>query len=122
GHIDVRQNDDQFGADPVRQLIERLLAGGSEMQDIGALPRLAAEALAKHLGDVGLVVDDEDAEAHAVMSSAYKPPPIPSPAGGGGLGWGPRGARRGKGTMNSVNSPATLSTSIAPPCCWVTIS
>ena len=24
--------------------------------------------------------------------------------------------------MNSVNSPGSLSTSIEPPCCWVTIS
>jgi hypothetical protein len=53
GHVDVRQDDDQLGPDPVRQLIEPLLAGGREMQDLGALPRLAAKALAKHLGDVG---------------------------------------------------------------------
>ena len=33
------------------------------MQDIGALARLAAEALAKQVGDIGFVVDDEDAYA-----------------------------------------------------------
>jgi len=36
------------------------------MQDIGALSRLAAKPLAKHLGDIGLVVDDQDADAHSL--------------------------------------------------------
>ena len=45
------------GCDPVRQLVESLFAGGREMQHIGALPHLAAKALAKQVGDIGLVVD-----------------------------------------------------------------
>src|SRR5271169_3916383 len=53
------------GRTPVRQLIDRLLARGGEMQHIGALPRLAVKALTKHFGDIGLVDDDEGAEAHA---------------------------------------------------------
>jgi hypothetical protein len=32
------------------------------MQDISVLPRFPAKALAKHFGDVGLVVDDQDGE------------------------------------------------------------
>ena len=63
-HVNVGPNHDQLGADPVRQRVQRLLAGHGKMQDIGALPHLAAKALAKHFGDIGLVVDDENAEAH----------------------------------------------------------
>jgi hypothetical protein len=29
---------------------------------------------------------------------------------------------RGRRIVNSVNSPTRLSTSIVPPCCWVTMS
>ena len=29
---------------------------------------------------------------------------------------------RGRRIVNSVNSPSRLSTSIVPPCCWVTMS
>jgi len=40
------------------------------MRDIGSLLRLATKALAKEIGDVGLVVDDEDAETHAALAAA----------------------------------------------------
>src|SRR5271163_2729351 len=46
---------------------KRLLARGGEMHDIGALARLAAEALAEHLGDIGLVIDNNDTGAHATL-------------------------------------------------------
>ena len=35
------------------------------MHHIGALAGLAAKALAEEVGDIGLVVDDQDADAHA---------------------------------------------------------
>jgi hypothetical protein len=35
-----------------------------------ALTQLAAEALPEQLGDVGLVIDDQDANAHAGLSSS----------------------------------------------------
>ncbi len=39
------------------------------MQDVGALPRLAAEALAEEVGDIGLVVNNQDADAHDATSA-----------------------------------------------------
>jgi hypothetical protein len=60
---------------------------------------LSAEALAKQLRDIRLVVDDQDADTHWVARLA-----------------------RGSRMVNSVNSPTSLSTSIVPPCCWVTMS
>jgi TRAP-type mannitol/chloroaromatic compound transport system substrate-binding protein len=68
------------------------------MHDVGALTRFAAKALAEQLGDVGLVVDDNDAGTHAAASVV--------------VAWRVRGRR----IVNSVNSPTRLSTSIAPPC------
>src|SRR5262249_51243248 len=103
-HIDVRKDDDELGTDPIRQRIERLLSRGGKMQDVGALPRFPAKVLAKHFGDVGLVVDNQDAYAHQV---------IPVVA---------TGRERGRRMVNSVNSPSWLSTSIEPPCCCVTMS
>src|SRR5260370_41704736 len=39
------------------------------MQPIGGLPRFAAEVLAEEIGDIGLVVDNQDADAHAAVSA-----------------------------------------------------
>lgn len=63
-----------------------------ELQDLGPLPRLAAE----ERGDVCLVIDDEDADAHAPLPAAVE------------------GSRRGKRTVNSVNAAGSLSTVIVP--------
>src|SRR5204862_7590911 len=71
-HVDVRQDDDQLGLSPVRQLVERLFAGRGKVQHIGAAARLAAKALAKHLGHIGLVINDEDAKAHAALSTMWE--------------------------------------------------
>ena len=69
-----------------------------------ALPHLAAKTLAEQLGDVGLVIDDQDADAHAA--------PLDQAAR----------RRRGRRTVNSVKVPGSLSTVIVPPCCCVTMS
>src|SRR5208337_1961099 len=66
-HVDVREDDDQLRLDLAGEPFERRLARGNEVQHIGALPRLAAEMLAEEVGDVGLVVDNQDADAHAVI-------------------------------------------------------
>src|SRR5260370_25592782 len=92
---------------PMDKPVVRYSAGVGEMQDIGALARFAAEALAKRFRDIGFVVDDEDAETHA---------PLPACASAGGTGWGPRRLCRGRRIVNSVNSPSPLSTAIVPPC------
>ena len=49
---------------PKSGTVERLLARAGEVQHIGALAGLAAKALAKHVGDIGFVVDDKDADTH----------------------------------------------------------
>src|SRR6266852_5893308 len=40
----------------------------SGLTPFDSLSSASSPELAKHLGDIGLVVDDEDAEAHAVIS------------------------------------------------------
>ena len=73
------------------------------MQHIGALPRFAAKTLAKHIGDIGLVIDDENTDTHdAPRFLAYR--------------------LRGRWMVNSVKSPTRLSTAMVPPCCCVTMS
>jgi hypothetical protein len=85
------------------------------MHDILALASLMAKPLEKEVGDIRLIVHDEDACAtrslpegqahtHAAASAIV--------------------ARKARGnrTVNSVNSPTRLSTSIVPPCCCVTMS
>ena len=37
---------------------------------LGALARLAAEVLTEQLGDIGLVIDNQDADAHALLPAA----------------------------------------------------
>ena len=105
GHVDVGQDHDQLRLDPAGELVQRLLARAGEMQHIGALAHLAAEPLAEQFGDIGFVVDDQDADAHAAPSAVAR-----------AVG------SRGRRTVNSVNSPGSLSTAIVPPCCCVTMS
>jgi hypothetical protein len=74
------------------------------MQDIRPLTGLTTKPLPEELSHVGLVVHDQDAETHKVVPA--------------GVAYWARGRR----IVNSVNSPTRLSTSIVPPCCWVTMS
>ena len=101
---DVGEDDDQLRPDPVGQHLQRFLSRIREMQRTETLPHLAAKMLAEQLGDVGLVVEGQDTDGHlrrpAVDASRC----------------------RGRRTVNSVNSPTSLSTVIVPPCCWVTTS
>jgi hypothetical protein len=55
------------GSIPVGQLVEGVLARVGKVHHIGAATHLAAKALAKKLGDIGFVVDHEDADTHAVL-------------------------------------------------------
>ena len=58
------------GSMPAAKLVECFLTRIGEMQDIGALARLAAKVLTEQLGDIGLVVDNQDADAHALLPAA----------------------------------------------------
>jgi hypothetical protein len=72
------------------------------MQDIRAVEGLTTIPLPKKLCHVGFVVHYQDTDAHNTASPVVR--------------WG------GRRIVNSVNSPKVLSTSIVPPCCWVTMS
>src|SRR5258708_4037300 len=104
GHVDVGQDDDQLRPNALAQHAERSLARAREMQHVEALSHFATEALAKQLRHVGLVVDDQNADAHAGVLAAAAGPTL------------------GRRTVNSVKRPCSLSTVIVPPCCWVTMS
>jgi hypothetical protein len=39
------------------------------MQDLGALSRFAAKALAEQVGHIRLVIDNQDADAHALLAA-----------------------------------------------------
>jgi len=58
------------GPMPAATLVDRFLTRIREMQDIGALARLAAKLLAEQLDDIGLVVDNQDADAHLLLPPA----------------------------------------------------
>ena len=69
-----------------------------------------SEALHLQVGDIDLVIDNQDANGHDLATHAEGFSALLAPR--------PRGRR----TVNSVNSPTRLSTVIVPPCCWVTMS
>ena len=60
---------DQLRLDVGGESFERFGGRERKMQDIGALPRLAPKLLTKQDGDVGFVVDNQD---------AYSPPELAS--------------------------------------------
>src|SRR5271169_5331293 len=121
-HVDVRQDDCHARLDPASQQSQRLLARGGEMDYVSALAGLAAKALAEQLGDIGLVVDDQDADTHAALRrdcfAALAMTGLPSSLSGLPLvpivvipGW-PEGL--GPETMNTGRCPG-----FAGPCSWV---
>src|ERR1700722_2757644 len=110
GHIDVRQDHDPLRLDFAGKTLQRFRSGKRKIQDINALPRLATKLLPKQDRDVGLVIDNQDANRHdlATHAEGFNAALAPRP--------------RGRQTVNSVNSPTLLATSIVPPCCLVTMS
>src|SRR6266852_3350800 len=102
-HVDVREDRYQRGLTLSREPIQRLRGGRGEMHHVGSLAGLTAKALAKQVSHIRLVVHDKDAGAHTATPALVA-------------------CVRGSRMMNSVNSPTRLSTSIVPPCCWVTMS
>ena len=57
------------GPMPAATLVDRFLTRIREMQDIGALARLAAKVLTEQLPDIG-VIDNQDADAHLLLPPA----------------------------------------------------
>jgi hypothetical protein len=68
-HVDVGQDSDECWLDFRRKLIQRLNARCGEMHDIGALAGLAAKALPEQVGDMRLVVHDQDTRTHDATSA-----------------------------------------------------
>src|SRR6516164_4911947 len=101
GHLTSERITMSCGRMPSASLASASLAQEAKL---AALSDLAADVLLKQVGNIGLVVDSEDADAHAALPAAMAC------------------RRRGSRTVNSVNSPTTLSTVIVPPCCVVTMS
>jgi hypothetical protein len=64
---------------------------------------LTTKPLPKRLKHVGCLVHDQDADTQDTASAVVR-------------------RARGRRIVNSVNSPTRLSTSIVPPCCWLTMS
>src|SRR5271155_4006673 len=58
------------------------------MDYVSALAGLAAKALAEQLGDIGLIVDDQDADTHAALQrdcfASLRPPSYLAPLAGRG--------------------------------------
>src|ERR1051325_9556525 len=90
-HVDVGQYHDQLRLDAGVEPVERLLSRDRKMQDIGPLARLAAKTLAEQIGHIRFVIDDQNADTHAMFSAV-----VP-------CRW------RGKVMVNSVYSPTWLS-------------
>jgi hypothetical protein len=44
----------------------------AKMEDVGALARVLANALAEEIGDIGSVVDHKDADAHADLPKVLR--------------------------------------------------
>jgi hypothetical protein len=85
------------------------------MHYVGSLAGLAAKALAKQVGDIRLVVYDQDAcDTRGLPDGQAHAHDAASAIAVCGL--------RGSRTVNSVKSPTLLSTVIVPPCSWVTMS
>ena len=119
--------------------LERMAAAhwrGTEEEWLGEWLLRAADGFtgransALPLGDPGLPLD----EALDYVTGWYRAReltpmisvPLPLSSGGdpaaSGLDAPCAAPRRGRRTVNSVNSPASLATSIVPPCSFVTIS
>src|ERR1700732_808125 len=92
-----------------QETLQRRLAGKSEVQHVNALAHLAAKALAEQIGDIGLVINDQNADCHGTLTTSAEGYDIAAPA-------------RGRRIVNSVKAPTALSTAIVPLCCCVTMS
>jgi hypothetical protein len=58
------------GSMSAARLVECFFTRIGQMQDIGALTCLAPKLLMEQLGGVGLVIDNQDADVHALFSVA----------------------------------------------------
>jgi len=104
------RNHNQLRLDSANETFERFRSRERKLQRIGALPRLVAKMLAEQIGDIGFVVDNQDAYGHDAPFAPEEPAALPA------------ARRRGRDMVNSVNLPTSLATLIMPPCCCVTTS
>src|SRR5260370_1778988 len=104
GHVDVGQDQNQRRAGGVADTLERAVSRLGKIHREAAGAEVAPKLLTKKVLRIGFVVNDKNKEARL--------------SGPGLLG----AAIRGRMTLNSVNSPGRVSTSIDPACCLTIIS
>jgi len=78
GHVDVGQDDDEFRPNAIAQPGECVLARAGKMQHVEPLPHLSPKLLTKQFGDIGFVIDNQDADAHGLLPDGepiLSPPP-----------------------------------------------
>src|SRR5262249_34478515 len=100
---DVGQDRDQQGVGDCLGTLQRLRRRGRELHEETPGANVTAELLAKQFF-VGFVVDHKD------VGIQFRCPPACA------------GMTRGNVMMNSVKIPASVTTSIVPPCCFTTMS
>src|SRR5258705_1839147 len=103
-HVDVGKDQDQRCSRRMTDQFKRAVCRLGNIHRKAAVADVASELLAKQRLDIGFVVNNKNKQAH-----------LPAPAL-------PVAAVRGRMTLNSVNSPGWVSTSIDPPCCLTTMS
>src|SRR6266403_975659 len=103
-HVDVGKDQDQRCprriTDQPKRAVCRL--GKIHCEAVGA--EIASKLLSKQHLNIGFVVNNENEQAHLSAPALLV------------------GAMRGRMTLNSLNSPGRVSTSIDPPCCLTTMS
>jgi hypothetical protein len=92
-----------------------------ERNDLHRHPIAIALACRKHPFQLRDAAFEIDVDVGAQMAGAARDAHADQIAGAF-FGRAPLIARRGRRIVNSLNSPTRLSTSITPPCCWVTMS
>src|SRR4029450_5935228 len=101
---DVGKDQDQRCTCRITDQFKRAVCRLRKIHREAAVADVASELLAKQRLNIGFVVNNKNKQAH-----------LSAPAL-------PVAAMRGRMTLNSVNSPGRVSTSIDPACCLATMS
>src|SRR5436190_24370900 len=103
-HVDVGKDQDQRCSRHITDELKGAACRLGKVHREAAVADVASESLAKQRLNIGFVVHDKNKQAHLSAPALLV------------------AAMRGRMTLNSVNSPGWVSTSIDPPCCFTTMS
>src|SRR6516165_11273222 len=70
GHVDVRKDREQVWFNRLVEELKGLVARVGEMHHVGAVACFAAKVLTEQVGHIGLVIDNQDADAHVLLPAA----------------------------------------------------